>query len=249
MTMSLPVGWRLVWRLSVGSTNDEAKALAEIGEQSPCVIWAWEQLSGRGRKGRNWQSPPGNLYCSVLIRPNCLATNAAEIAFVVGLAISDAIESSAPGISLKLKWPNDVMADNAKLAGILLESAVAPNGRLSWLVIGIGVNITSHPVGVAYPATSLTALGAVELCPGKLLTLYIAELEQWLYWWQKEGFAVVRDHWLRRAWRLGNEVMVRCDTGIVRGRFVDIDFNGALILETEKGNWQRITAGDVFLGG
>ena len=117
----LPDGWTLVALASVGSTNDEAARLADTGVPEGTVVWSREQTGGRGRRGRHWASPPGNLYTSTILRPACAAPRAAELGFVAALAVADIVPVGRP---VRLKWPNDVLVDGGKIAGILLESAV-----------------------------------------------------------------------------------------------------------------------------
>ncbi|HYC65338.1 MAG TPA: biotin--[acetyl-CoA-carboxylase] ligase, partial [Reyranellaceae bacterium] len=127
----LPDGWTLVALDSVGSTNDEAGRLAESGAAEGTVVWALEQTGGRGRRGRVWASPRGNLYSSTILRPDCAPVRAAELGFVAGLAVADL----AKGRDVRLKWPNDVLVDGGKVAGILPESSVAAGGRIEHVVM------------------------------------------------------------------------------------------------------------------
>ena len=123
----LPDGWSLVALDSVGSTNDEAARLADAGAREGTVVWAREQTGGRGRRGRHWVSPVGNLYSSTVLRPDCVAQRAAELGFAAALAVSDIVPT---GREVRVKWPNDVMVDGGKVAGILLESSIGQGGRV-----------------------------------------------------------------------------------------------------------------------
>jgi len=154
LTCRLPPGFVLHTFDTVGSTNDEARRLAEAEACEGQVVFAKQQTRGRGRYGRRWQSPPGNLYASVLLRPVCPPGEAARLSLLAGLALAEAIERFAPhGMDLALKWPNDVILRGAKTAGVLLESATGADGNSTWVIVGTGVNIVHHPQDVPYPAT------------------------------------------------------------------------------------------------
>ena len=141
---ALPQGYALIALDEAGSTNDEAKDRAVAGAPEGTVIWARQQRAGRGRRGRAWVSPPGNLYLSVILRPACEARSVAQLSFVAALAVLDLVDGPLPGRAC-CKWPNDILVDGGKVAGILLESALRAEGRVDWVVLGIGVNLASHP--------------------------------------------------------------------------------------------------------
>ncbi|HKX07798.1 MAG TPA: biotin--[acetyl-CoA-carboxylase] ligase [Stellaceae bacterium] len=231
---------------TLGSTNDEAKRLAEAGAEEWTVVSAREQTGGRGRGGNAFVSPPGNLYLSVILRPARSASVAVQLGFAAALAVGEAVVSRLPpGRDLRYKWPNDVLVDGQKLSGILLESAAAQDGTLAWLVIGIGVNVASHPMGTAWPATSLEALGANPVVIEDLLRDTVTALQSETDRWLQEGFAPLRAAWLARAYGLGGTVGVRLPRERLSGRFVDLDRDGVLLLETAEGP-RRIAAGEIF---
>jgi len=152
----LPDGWTLVALQSVGSTNDEATRLAETGAAEGTVVWSREQTGGRGRRGRHWASPIGNLYSSTILRPACSAPRAAELGFVAALAVADMVPA---GRDVRVKWPNDVLVDGGKIAGILPESAIGAGGEVEHVVLGIGVNVAFAPQLPALPRRSARRLG------------------------------------------------------------------------------------------
>ena len=237
----------------VGSTSDEAKALAQAGAPDGSVVWAREQSAGRGRYTRQWLSPPGNLYLSAVLRPAIPPARTAELGFVAALAVAetvDAFQTSAP--PARLKWPNDVLVDGRKIAGILLEGQVTDT-RLAWVIAGIGINVRGAPEGINVrgapenPATSLAACGAGDLAARQVLETLLARLGAWLEIWPHSGFAPVREAWMARAARLGDPVTVRIGAEPLAGRFIGIDPDGALLLETPQGT-RRITAGEVAFG-
>lgn len=245
-------GWRLIRVPEVGSTSDLARAEADNGAEHGTVIWARRQVGGRGRMGKAWESPIGNLYCSVVLRPDCEMNEAAQISFVAALAVADTLGGFLPtGIERKLKWPNDVLVDGKKICGILLESNGRPakegSSRLDWLVLGIGINIASYPAVTPYPTTAMKVAGADRtLTPGKVLTVLLRHLHLWLKRWQKEGFAPVRVAWLTRAHRPGDMVKVKLGMDLLEGRFSGIDDKGALVITLADGTEQRVMAGEVF---
>jgi BirA family biotin operon repressor/biotin-[acetyl-CoA-carboxylase] ligase len=234
----LPDGWTLVALDSVGSTNDEAIRLADGGAPEGTVVWAREQSGGRGRRGRNWSSPVGNLYSTTVLRPACAAQRAAELGFVAALAVGDIVP---PGRAVRLKWPNDVLVDGGKVAGILLESAIGQDGLVEHVVAGIGVNVSFAPMlpDMRYPGASLG--GSVEAALEGLTRALAVRLAQW----RRDGFAAVRSEWLAKAGPLGAEVDVRLGEGLVRGRFVGLDREGALLLETADGP-RKIVSGELL---
>jgi len=241
----LPAAFRLVERDSVGSTNDEARALAVAGAAEGTLVWARRQSTGRGRLGRGWTSPPGNLYMSLVLRPEVRPARAPELSFVAAVALGEAVRAALPpAVPVTLKWPNDLLLRGRKAAGILLEAATGEAGALEFVVLGIGVNLASHPADVRRPATDLAREGAA-LSVLQLLEALADRLAAWLACWRVDGFAPVRAAWLARADGLGVPIDVRLGDALIRGRFVDLDVDGAMIIETPAGRRHRLTAGDV----
>ena len=234
----LPDGWRLVALQSVGSTNDEAARLADDGAPEGTVVWAREQTGGRGRRGRGWASPVGNLYTSTGLRPDCPPARAAELGFVSALAVADIVPA---GREVRVKWPNDVLVDGGKVAGILLESAIAQTGTVQHVIAGIGINVGFAPQlpEMRYPGAALG--GSVEAT----LETFTAALAARLAQWRRDGFAAVRAQWLAKAGPLGAEVDVKLGDELVRGRFGGVDGEGALLLETASGP-RRIVSGELL---
>jgi BirA family biotin operon repressor/biotin-[acetyl-CoA-carboxylase] ligase len=234
----LPDGWTLVAFDTIGSTNDEAGRLADDGAPEGTVVWSREQTGGRGRRGRHWASPVGNLYTSTILRPDCAAARAAELGFVAALAVADIVPA---GRAVRVKWPNDVLVDGGKIAGILLESAVGQTGQVQHVVAGIGVNVGFAPqlAEMRYPGSMLG--GPVEAALEKLTAALAARLAEW----RREGFETVRAGWLAQAGPLGAEVDVKLGEELVRGRFAGLDREGALLLETSAGP-RKIVSGELL---
>ena len=234
----LPDGWTLVALDTVGSTNDEAAHLADAGAPEGTVVWSREQTGGRGRRGRHWASPVGNLYTSTILRPDCPAQRAAELGFAAALAVADIVPA---GREVRVKWPNDVLVGGGKIAGILLESAIGQTGQVQHVVAGIGVNVGFAPQlpEMRYPGSALG--GSVEAALEKLAAALAARLAEW----RREGFETVRAAWLAKAGPLGTEVDVKLGEGLVRGRFAGLDREGALLLDTATGP-RKIVSGELL---
>ena len=181
----LPPGYQLLCYDSIGSTNDEAKHLARGGAEEGTLVSAREQTAGRGRRGRGWVSPRGNLYLSLVLRPDCPAGRAAQLGFVAALAVGDALRAILPRIErLTYKWPNDVLIDGRKIAGVLLESETVGSEKLSFIVVGVGVNLTVSPHGMEFPATSIMEEGLGEVMPEVMLEQFAAHLRlSSCLWW------------------------------------------------------------------
>ncbi len=243
----LPAAYRLISFDTVGSTNDEAKRLARAGAEAGALVWAREQSAGRGRRGRRWVSPPGNLYLSLVLRPACPASRAAQLGFVAALAVGDMLSTLDRLLYNRLlyKWPNDVLVAGRKIAGILLESEMGSSGALAFLVVGVGVNLASAPEDAELPATSVVAETGIAPGPVASLEAFARHFEHWSERWRRDGFAPVRSAWRERAMGLGEPIRVRLDNLTLAGRLIDIDDEGALLLET-GGERRRIAAGEVF---
>lgn len=256
-------GYRLEAFDTVGSTN--AVALERAKDGDPGRIWfvSKRQEAGRGRRGREWATAEGNLAATLLLVPDFELKQAATLGFVAGLALADALAAAAPDIRLRigvdsgdlvtgngrfaLKWPNDVLADGAKLSGILLESAMLDDRRFA-LAIGIGVNVVTHPEDTPYPATSLAALGSACDAERLFLALSDAWVEHERAWAAGRGVGEIRNRWLERAAGLGAPVAVRIDGRVVRGVFETIDEECRFVIRADDGSRVTVAAGDVHFG-
>jgi BirA family biotin operon repressor/biotin-[acetyl-CoA-carboxylase] ligase len=222
----------------VGSTNDEAQRLAADGAPHGTVVHADEQTTGRGRLSRRWLSPPGNLYLSIVLRPDAATARAPEIGFVAALAVADAVDALLPRQArATLKWPNDVLVNDGKIAGILAEQAGDA------IVLGIGIDVLQAPGGVSHKVSSIVGCGGLATVDGARDRL-LAALAKWLDVWQHEGFAPIRAAWLARAHPAGSALNVQLGDRFINGRFAGLDEDGALLLDTQDGR-NRIVAGDV----
>lgn len=247
--LELASGYSLVSLDQVDSTNEEAKRRAAAGASAGLVIRARRQTAGKGRRGRPWVSPEGNLYLSILLRPNCSPAHASEVSFVAIVALGDALADLLPeGVAPAYKWPNDLLLGGKKAGGILLES-LSDGDLTDWLIVGVGVNLVSHPDDTAYPATSLTAAGGRPIGAVALASRFVGEFDRWYENWRRHGFGPVREAWLERAAGVGGQVTVATEDGQLTGVFRDLRDDGALEILDDKGTGHVITAGDVFLPG
>ncbi|MFN7039351.1 MAG: biotin--[acetyl-CoA-carboxylase] ligase [Alphaproteobacteria bacterium] len=194
----------------IDSTNEEAKRLCHAGIKENFIIWAKSQTKGKGRQGKKWISPENNLYLSLLIRPNCTASEATNFSFLAAIAAGEAIkENSINCNSLEYKWPNDLMFNKKKFGGILLESSLKSNSEhIDWLVIGIGINIFSYPMeNIQYPATSLKE-AEIDISCEKLLGDLMKNFAYYYKKWEIEGFENIRLKWIEKAMNLGKVITI-----------------------------------------
>ncbi|HEX7725849.1 MAG TPA: biotin--[acetyl-CoA-carboxylase] ligase [Rhizomicrobium sp.] len=241
-----PQGYALREWTEIDSTNEEARRLAAAGEHGPVWLRADRQTAGRGRRGRAWESPAGNLAATLLIVPGKPASECAQLSFVTAIAAADAASDFAANAEIKVKWPNDVLANGRKLAGILLESASGGDGALTFLAIGVGINLAHFPPDTEFPATSLAALGVSVPSPSAALSQLAAHFAKWYEVWMTNGFSPIQDAWLARAAGLGSRIRARLTHEETSGVFEGIDNTGALILREAQGRTRTIAAGEVF---
>jgi BirA family transcriptional regulator, biotin operon repressor / biotin---[acetyl-CoA-carboxylase] ligase len=219
------------------STNDDVALLAREGAPEGIWVRAEQQTGGRGRQGRSWLSPPGNLYASTLVRLTTGDPPAATLALVAGVALHEVAQLYAPEVPLMLKWPNDLLADGAKLAGILLER------HEDAVVAGFGVNLAGHPTEMERPATSLRALTGSAPEAGPFMEQLATSFADWLARWRGSGLSAIRTAWLAPAHPIGTAL----SAGEMEGLFDGLDEQGALRLRRADGSVDVIQAGDVFL--
>ncbi|MBM6582123.1 biotin--[acetyl-CoA-carboxylase] ligase [Microvirga sp. BT689] len=246
-------GYRLLSLEATGSTNDDALEAARSGDPGQLWITAAEQLAGRGRHGRQWSSPQGNLYASLLLIDPCDVASAPQLGFVAGLALHEAVETvtglGAP--RLTLKWPNDLLLDGAKVSGLLLEGhRLQSDGPLA-IVIGFGVNVSFAPPGTPYPAASLQQVRA-NLTRDEVFRALSSAFAKTFAAWRassrmntSDPFGAVRRLWLERAAGVGQEATLRLPSGEKRGVFEGLDRFGRLQLKSATGV-ELIDAGDLY---
>lgn len=238
----LPGDWRLVEFAEIDSTNAEVLRRAESGEPEGLAVRADLQSSGRGRRGRAWASPEGNLYLSVLI--NAPIREAGLSGFAVALALVEAIEAQSGKnlLALRCKWPNDLLYDGKKVAGLLLEGVPSREQ----VVAGMGVNL--QPTGVADAMYPVGSLADFDLNPKTLASGVCSALASWLETWRTLGFAPIRRAWLERANGIGEPIVVKLPRDTYEGTFEGLADDGALLLDQGSAGMKTISAGDVFFG-
>lgn len=216
----------------------------------PAWFLALEQTGARGRRGRPWQMPAGNFAATLLFRPKVSLPGAALYSFVAALALEEALAQVAgPHVALSIKWPNDVLLNGGKIAGILLES-MGTGGAPSHLAVGIGVNLAAAPGAAAVEPgavrpVSLMGETGLRIPPEEFLTPLAAAFARYDRQYETYGFAPIREAWLMRAARLGQRIVARTGTEVREGTFETIDDSGAMILQTAEGPC-AIAAADIF---
>lgn len=244
-----PEGVDRVVLQEVDSTNSEAARRAASVLQ-PTWIMAHRQTSGRGRRGRFWISPAGNLAATLLMRPECDPERAALYSFVAALSVAEALEQlTEAGPAISLKWPNDVLLNGGKVAGILLESS-GRGGGVGHLMIGIGVNLIAAPPPEAVepgavPPVSVLAETGIRIMPDSFLTALARAFDRHDRQLRNYGFDPIRTAWLARAARLGQPITARLPNETLSGTFETISDNGALVLATAQGR-RHIPAADIY---
>jgi BirA family biotin operon repressor/biotin-[acetyl-CoA-carboxylase] ligase len=242
-----PEGWGRVILDEVDSTMAEAARMAPALE-GPVWIMARRQRAARGRRGRVWEQPAGNMAATLIYKPWATPQEAAKRSFLAANALFEALALFVDRGRLALKWPNDVLLDGGKVAGILLESAGgSERGIVDWLSVGVGVNLAAAPAVVAAPfaPVSLAAAAGVRVSPEEALTALASAYATQEAKLAAFGFARIRADWLRHAAKLGETITARTMTAGVTGVFETVDEDGNLVLRTPRGT-QSIPAADVF---
>ena len=245
-----PTGYRREHHDSLESTNAHALSAARSGAAGGLWVTAGEQTAGRGRRGRAWTTGAGNLAASLMLIDPAPRAVAPAVSFVAAVALHQAVvDLGGPAAAerLALKWPNDLLLDRLKVAGILVEGEGLSSGAFA-VVIGIGVNCVSHPdVTEGQPAGDFRERGLPVEAEALFARLAIRMDEELSRWDRGRGFADVRTAWLARAAGVGEPIRVNLAGGPVAGRFEALDEAGRLVLAREDGERQLIGAGDVFL--
>ncbi len=234
---------------SVDSTNAEAARIAASGDLGPLWITAQAQTAGRGRRGRPWVTPRGNLAATFLSPLTQPQAEAAGVSFVAALAVLDLADFYVRDGLASLKWPNDVLLAGRKLSGILVETGGV--GDCRWLALGVGVNLAQAPNDVERPAAALAdhlRPGAATPTPAQALDQLAASLDRWLRLWDERGLSAIIAAWTERAAGLPGPCVARLPVETVEGYAEGIDADGALRLRLADGALRRITAGDVAFG-
>ncbi|WP_375614585.1 MULTISPECIES: biotin--[acetyl-CoA-carboxylase] ligase [unclassified Bartonella] len=237
---------------SVDSTNLIAQRKAQSGHQGNLWIVAQEQLQGRARRGRTWSSPKGNLYSSLLLIEDIVHQTAAQLGFVAGVSVAEAIkqfikDEKQTNNIVSLKWPNDILLRGVKSSGILLEILKLPSQQYA-LVIGIGINVKYNYENALYPTSSLKNIG-LHIEAEQLFTVLTEFFSKnYLLWKQSGGRNIIREKWLLYSAHLGQHVKIINDEKVIEGIFDGLDSDFNCIIKQNNGQTAIITAGDVHFG-
>ena len=255
-SLPLSASWpKGVGRLILEQTDSTNAEAARLGTSLAGPVWIMtrRQNAGRGRRGRSWSMPAGNFAATLALRPQGSPADVSLYSFVAALALHEALATvCGPAARLAIKWPNDVLLNGGKVAGILLESA--GQGRdVSLLAVGIGVNLAAAPeTGLLEPGATrpVGLLGETGLAvsPDDFLAALARAFDDWHRQMRTYGFGPIREAWLARATRLGETIIARTGTTETTGRFDGIDETGALILSGPRGR-QAIPAADIYFAG
>jgi BirA family biotin operon repressor/biotin-[acetyl-CoA-carboxylase] ligase len=191
-------------------------------------------------------SEPGNLFTTLLMRVPGSAEQCAQLSFAAALAVGDTVAALAPQAHVALKWPNDVLLEARKVAGILLEAASTKDGCADWVLIGIGINLSHFPENVEFPAISVAAVTGAAPERDDALSVLGSHWNRWFEAWREGGFEPLRQAWLARAAGLGDKIVAKAGARQIEGVFQDLDGDGALLIREVRGGISRVTAGEVF---
>lgn len=246
----LCAAYRLERVESLPSTSDACIEQAKAGAPDGLAILAENQTAGRGSRGRIWACPPGNLYLSVLLRPrnDAEGAGAGQWALLAGVVLIETLaQFAATPDGLRLKWPNDVLSDGAKLAGILVDAAMTANTGSDWLVVGVGANLASAPVIEGRQIAALVTPNGAPPQPAEVAEAFLANLERWRGVLASAGFSPIRDAWLSHAHPVGTPLSIKDALRIRTGVFAGLSVRGELLLSAGD-TIHTISTGDVLLG-
>jgi len=242
----MTINWDIKVLSAVASTQDIAHDAVRDGADEGYVVQAMKQTGARGRNGRVWEAPLGNIYMSLVLRPTCGLEHVGELAFVIAVGLSNALDDYIDQSKHKktLKWPNDILVDGLKMSGILLETDMSNDNELEAVVVGIGLNIFQAPEF----AVALSSVVKEPVYVTKVRDIVLEEISKAYRLWQEEGITPIRMKWLRNAHGLGEKMTAHLPNDKYEGVFEGLSEDGALILKEESGERRIINAGDVHFG-
>jgi BirA family biotin operon repressor/biotin-[acetyl-CoA-carboxylase] ligase len=246
------IGKRIYALPRASSTNEVAFRLALNGAEEGTMVLAESQTKGKGRMGRLWESPAGvNIYLSIVLRPRLVPSKTPLITLMAAVACAEAIDE-ATGLIPAIKWPNDLLLERKKLGGILTEADMELD-RINFVVVGIGINVNMgralFPTSITDTATSLREVLGRKISRPALIQAVLRKLEQWYKRLRQGRGEEIRRRWKELALIEGQEVEVASLEEVVRGKALDIDDDGALLVQTTCNTIKRVVAGDVTLRG
>jgi BirA family biotin operon repressor/biotin-[acetyl-CoA-carboxylase] ligase len=218
--------------------------MAADGADDLTLLWSTEQTTGRGRRERDWVSKPGNLYSTFILRPDKSAEELAQASFISPLAVADMVRTVDDSADVRFKWPNDVLLNGKKIAGILLEAGHINNGSCEWIVAGCGVNLAHFPPDTRYPAGSIAEELGNDIEVETALTVYAEAFLRWHQTWTTSGFDPLKTAWLKRAHVVGDTLEINTGAEVISGDFAGLGDTGELLLQG-KNDIRSISAGDV----
>lgn len=243
----MSLNWVIETHKSVQSTQDILIGMASMGQPEGQVIHALEQVHGRGRHGRSWESLSGNLFLSALFRPACQAQDIGQLSLIAGLSLVQSVErfiDMNEDVELSLKWPNDVLLNGEKCAGLLLETELSHGGAVDWAVLGLGVNIAEAPRGLG---AALQDFNDKDIELNAFRDHFLKVMANNYGHWLQFGFKDLREQWMKRAHKVGTMMNVKIGPQLVNGVFHDIDPYGNLRLRDAQHRLKTITSGEVYL--
>lgn len=243
-------GRSMQYHEKVASTQHETKRLAESGAEEGTLVVAEAQSEGKGRRGRHWVSPPRmGIYLSLILRPDLEPFNIAQIPIVMGIGVCESI-SQVTGLQPRIKWPNDVLLEGKKVAGILVEMSAEPE-RVHYIILGIGINVNTpasiFPDDLRSTATSLAEVAGHPVCRRTLIQRLLPNLESIYNEFKRVGFEALRERWRQWDQTIHSWVEIEDPGSPIVGYALDIDKDGALIIKDQQGEVRRVLSGDVAL--
>lgn len=250
--LQVPENYSLVRFDEIDSTNAEALRQAEAGQNGPLWIVAKSQTQGRGRRGRKWITQPGNLFATLLLNWSGPTRRLSDLSFVAAIACADSlkkiVQNSAVKSQVRLKWPNDILLDDSKIGGILIETLnVDPKAKTTAVAIGIGINVAGHPAEtLAYPTTDLAEKG-IHIDAEKVFEILAQNFDDSFDMWQGGNqFAAIKQCWLEFGPSKGQKLQINTGTEVISGGFHGLDATGGLQIRKPDGVVQTILVGDIL---
>jgi BirA family biotin operon repressor/biotin-[acetyl-CoA-carboxylase] ligase len=246
-TLNIPPLYELVMHDSIDSAASEAKRLALSGADEGTLVWVKDQTAGRGRFDHQWFSEPGNLHCAIVLRPDEPMAVAEQINYVTAVSLATAIAGFVtPMTELRYRWPNDVLLNDLKVAGILLDPCAVNNDNVECLVLGINVNVKSHPKDLDDRAANMHADGFSTSTDAELLESFSRHFLSWINRWAEEGFGPIGKAWTQRANGMGQPIKLELAKETVNGEFVELDSEGAIVVKLADDAKRRVTVAEFF---
>lgn len=242
--------YNLVIFENIDSTNLEAKRLKLGGVNKDTIIWAKVQDSGRGKYGSSWESNDGGLYFSILINDKVYKELVQQLCFVVSIAITKVLTRLNSKHKIKAKWPNDIIIENNKVGGILIEALTEGNSEFTnSIVVGIGVNVSNSidlKTIAGFQAANLKKFN-IDISVDNLLNMLILEFDKYYKVWRNEGFSKIRKLWITYAYNLNRQIKVKCRDKVIEGTFKGINIEGAILIENSEKETTKVTLGEILI--